>query len=257
MASRRTFGLIVATVALVVGGFSSAGGAAATVHAPTARGHVHVRASKLAGTATASSIGAGYWVVPGTPNVSSASAQFTVPRITCSKPHDAEGVFPGIYVYDGSNNLVQQIDVNLFCSDGVIHMVDVVCIAGSQEGCETNLTISPGDRIIATFSESPYHTQGQIYDLTTNQEDSIFDGTPAPTNDYSVFIGDAGPAPFGFSTHVPKFKHIAFSKGQVDGYYLFEYFATATFLKTAKVTQIKTSALTGDGDAFDTTFAHI
>lgn len=253
----KALGVLVVTLATVAAGSSSADVASARVHAPTFKAHVQISGLGAVQPATATSnIGAGYWVYPGSPNVSSASAQFTVPAVSCSgtKP---QGVFPGIWIYDSAGNLTQQVDVNLFCSSGQLYMVDVICITGSSAGCVEGLTINPGDRIIATFSESSFHTQGQIYDLTTGQADYIYDGSPAPTNDYTVFIGDAGPVPFAFGSHVPVFTRIPFTKAQVDGYYLFEYGAFPTALKSNTAVQVKTSALLGDGDAFNTTFAHV
>jgi hypothetical protein len=224
--------------------------AAARPHAPTAGAQVNLR------TIPTSSFGAGYVITPGSPNVSSASAQFTVPTITCNNPNDTKLLLPGIWIYDSGSTLRQQVDLNVYCTGTAITYLGVICIAGSSAGCVTSLTVSPGDRIVATFSESPYHTQGQLYDLTSNTSEHIYDGTPAPTDDYTVFIGDAGPAAFGH-THVPTFDKISFTKCQVDGYYLFEYAPEALSLKTASYVQIRTSTLHGDGDAFTTTFAHI
>lgn len=252
-------GVLVAAAALLVAA-QPAGATAPRVHAPTVGVHVNIGAQGGVhpDSPPSSDVGAGYFATPGSPNVSSASAQFTVPAISCSGNHINEGIFPGIWVYDSSGTLTQQVDLNMYCLGGEIHYVDVVCIAGSSEGCVTGgLTINPGDRILLSFSESPYHTQGQIYDTATGLDDHIYDGTAAPTSDYTVFIGDAGPAPFGFSNHIPIFTHILFSKVQVDGYYLFEYFPTLNQLKSASILQVKTSHLHGDGDSFNTTFAHI
>jgi hypothetical protein len=225
--------------------------ATARPHAPTAGAHVRIKAIAT------STVGAGDFVTPGSPNVSSASATFTIPTITCNNPSDYKGVFPGIWIYDSTGNLVHQVDVNLYCESGIVHYTGVVCIAGSSQGCVTSLTVSPGDRMVATFSESAFHTQGQLYDLTTHTHESIYDGTPAPTDDYTVFIGAAGPVPFGH-THVPMFDHINFTKCQVDGYYLFEYVSSQIeSLKSASYLQVRASALHGDGDAFTATFAHI
>jgi hypothetical protein len=256
MISVKSAGVVLVSAALLLTGLQSA--QARIPHAPTVGAHVQLASPTglHPNVGSSSTIGAGYWVYPGSPNVSSASAQFKVPSFSCNNPTAPAGVFPGIWIYNSSATLVHQIDLNLYCQNGVAHIVDVVCIAGSSEGCVGTLTVNPGDRIITTFSESPYHTQGQLYDLTTHQFDDIYDGTPAPTDDYSVFVGDAGPVPFGFATHVPVFSKITYSKAQVDGYYLFEYSATPTKLKSSNSVQITTGALRDDGDGFVTTFAH-
>ena len=217
----------------------------------------HAAGSLTAGSLTKSNVGAGWYAVPGEPNVSEASAQFVIPTVTCNVAHGAEAFYPGIWVYDTSGTLTQQVDINIICIDGVVTtMQDVICILGSTAGCAQNLNVSPGDRIVATFSESAWHTQGQIEDLTTGLIDYIYDGTPGPTSDNSVLFGDAGPGPFG-ATHVPTFGTVPFSKVTIDGYYMSEYSVRyATALKTAAAVQIKTGPLRQDGDAFTTTWLH-
>lgn len=243
MISLRTVGLAATAGALFAAGALPAG----ATPSPRAEPHSVIR----------SDVGAGYYAYPGLGNLASVSATTTVPAFSCSGPHITEGVFPGIFIYDGSGNLTQHVDVKLLCKNGQTSIADEICIAGSSEGCVGSLGISPGDRLVATFAETTFATQGEIYDLTTHQIDSIYDGTPAPTADSTVFIGDAGPAPFGYSNHVPVFTSIPFKKVQVDGYYLIEYVGDVAVLKTLSLVQVRTSHLLGDGDAFNTTFVHI
>jgi len=202
-----------------------------------------------------SMFGAGFQVITGGGGVSSASAQFTVPDISCHALHDVEAIYPGVWVLDGVGTVKQEVDINAYCVDNVAHVSDAICIVGGTPGCVSNLSVSPGDRIIASFSESAVATQGEIYDLTTNLSDQITNGTAAPTPDASVFIGDIGPHLAGY-THVPTFTSIPFSKVQVNGRYLFQNSPEFFSLRTASAVQVRISSYRQDGDAFVTSYQH-
>ena len=137
--------------------------------------------------------GAGYFAYPSTGNVGSVSATFRVPAIHCQSASDQEWLLPGIWVYDSSGNLTQQVDVNLNCNNGAMLLEAVICINGGS--CDTSLAITPGDLIVATLSETPSGSFGQIRDITSGQTKSV-SGTAAPTNDYTVFVGIEGPSLF-------------------------------------------------------------
>jgi hypothetical protein len=231
---------------------------ASTTPKNTAGAQVHLpglptRPPHVATIVPKTNYGAGYFVYPtdASQNVGSASVTFTIPSITCQRQGDNEWLLPGIWVYSGGN-LTQQVDINLNCNNGVLLMQDVICVGA---GCDQSLTVSPGDRIVATLSETPAGTYGQIHNLTTGQLASA--SGPAPTSDDTVFVGDEGPSLFGL-TRVPTFSTVPFSKVQINGYYLSDSpFPTRYNLATTNnTTQIRTSPIEGDGDHFVTTFNH-
>jgi hypothetical protein len=200
--------------------------------------------------------GAGYFAYPTTGDVGSVSVTFTVPSIKCKSSSDQEWLLPGIWVYDTSNNLTQQVDLNLLCENGTIHMFDVICIAGG--GCAKPSTINPGDLIVATLSETATGTFGQIRDITTGHSDSE-SGAAAPTDDETVFVGVEGPALFegGAVTKVPTFAKAAFTKVQLNGYYFSDWHPLRYNLaSTGSTVQINTTALQDNGDQFVDTFVH-
>jgi hypothetical protein len=224
--------------------------AGAQVHVselPTPRPHIATTVPKTPD-------GAGYFVYPtlAGQNVGSVSTTFTIPSITCQRHDDREWLLPGIWVYSGGT-LTQQVDINLNCNNGTLLMQDVICIAGAD--CDQSLTVSPGDRIIATLSETASGTYGQIHNLTTGQIASA--SGQATTSDDTVFVGDEGPSLFG-ETWVPTFSSVPFSKVQINGYYLSDSpFPTRNNLATTNnTTQIKTTLIEGDGDHFVTMFNH-
>jgi hypothetical protein len=224
----------------------------------TAGAQVHVPGLPSAPPPVATTVpktpyGAGYFVYPFSPNVGSVSATFTLPSITCQRQGDYEWLLPGIWVYDTSGNLTQQVDINLNCNNGALVMIDVICIAGVA--CDESLTVSPGDRIVATLSETPSGTFGQIHNLTTGQIAKV--SGPATTSDNVVFVGDEGPS-LSTVTRVPTFSTVPFSKVQINGYYLSDSPSPTRYnlATTGTTTQITTSPIEGDGDHFVTTFKH-
>lgn len=110
--------------------------------------------------------GAGYFAYPTSGNVGSVSVTFRLPAIHCQSTTDSEWLLPGIWVYDNNGNLSQQVDINLNCNGGAMFLVDVICIAGGS-GCDESLAVNPGDLIVATLSEEPSGSYGQIRDITS------------------------------------------------------------------------------------------
>ena len=200
--------------------------------------------------------GAGYFAYPTTGDVGSVSVTFRAPAIHCQSASDQEWLLPGIWVYDNTGTLTQQVDLNLNCNNGVMLMEDVICINGGS--CDQSLAITPGDLIVATLSETPSGSFGQIRDITSGQTKSV-SGTAAPTNDYTVFVGIEGPSLFvgGAVTKVPTFLKATFTKVQVNGYYLSDWNpAQYNLATTGGVVQVNTTALQDNGDQFVNNFVH-
>lgn len=238
------------------------GFAAATTSAraatPKARNATQVRtaAGLQASLAVPStSYGAGYFSYPGSGDVASASVTFTMPAFSCAHTTDSEWLSPGIWVFDNSGALSQFSGVQFNCNDGALFQGDVMCV-DDYAVCDDSLTVQPGDRVVSTLYESSAQTVAAFHDLTSGGTIRI---SSAPvTDDYTVFIGDLGPsiASSGAVTRVPTFLQVAFSKAQVNGYYLGDWGPTRYNLKTSLALQERGGALSGDGDAFKTTFVH-
>jgi hypothetical protein len=214
--------------------------------------HIPMGSGAMRSAVPSTNYGAGYFSYPGAANgTASANVTFTMPSITCFRPGDAEWLLPGIWVYDSSGNLTQQVDVNFNCNSGSQLREDVICIQGAS--CDQSLSIAPGDRIQASLAYTSSATVGRIHDLTSGASAQVVG--PAITTDYTVFIGDEGPSLFGVRK-VPVFTAVPFSSAYVNGQSLADWSAAQYNLKTGTSLQIATGVLTGDGNAFVTTFHH-
>jgi len=231
---------------------------AATKATTTAGLHAHLSglgASSASPAAVPSTyFGAGYFSYPGEANgAASASTTFKMPTFSCKSAGDQEWLLPGIWVYDGSSNLTQQVDVNFNCNSGAKTQEDVICITGAS--CDTSLTPAPHDTIRASLAYTSTATIGTIKDVTTGQTAQVI-GSPV-TSDVTVFIGDEGPSLFlgGAVTKVPTFSTIKFSTNQVNGQDLSDWAPGRWNLKTSTAVQIRAGAL-ATNQSFVTTFAH-
>jgi hypothetical protein len=130
---------------------------------PTARD-----AGVQSNTVPTSNFGNGYFSYPAAGNVSSASVTFTMPTFSCTHSGDREWLSPGIWVYDSGGVLSQFSGVQFNCNSGALFQGDVICV-DSYAVCDDSLTIAPGDRIVASLSESSTQTYAAVHDLTTGQ----------------------------------------------------------------------------------------
>lgn len=201
---------------------------------------------------TSTPYGAGYFAYLQDGRLASVGATFTVQPITCASGDDQEWLLPGIWIYDGDGNLVQQVDVNENCNFGSQELVDVVCL--SNGACSTNLHPAPGDVIEATFNESSKGTVGVIRDRTQGTVDRV--SGPAFSANRAVFVGDEGTIPFGVLA-VPVFDKLQLRLATINGSYLADWHPTRYNLSTRGPTvpgdvQIRTGLLTTT--AFNTIF---
>ncbi len=253
----RIAGAVLACV--VAGGVTLAAPATAAGHpTSTAGAHPHVVLPHAGGVhpnANPSTYyGAGYFTYPSeTVGTASASATFTMPTTTCVHPHDREWLLPGIWVYDSSGNLSEQVDVNFNCNgNNPGYYGDVICISGTT--CDDSLAVAPGDKIVASLAYTATATVGTIRDITAGTTAQVVGGPI--TTDATIFIGDEGPSLFGVNV-VPRFTRVQFSSVQVNGQYLVDSpFPVAYDLQTASDVQIATSAIGANGQSFTTTFKH-
>ena len=123
--------------------------------------HIPMGSGAVRNAVPSTNYGAGYFSYPGAANgTASANVTFTMPSITCFRPGDAEWLLPGIWVYDSSGNLTEQVDVNFNCNSGSQLREDVICIQGAS--CDESLSIAPGDRVQASLAYTNSATVGRI-----------------------------------------------------------------------------------------------
>ena len=246
-----------ALACMVTGGLALAAPAGAAGH-PRSTAGMHAVLSGPAAPGVHSNLpvtnyGAGYFTYPGSAyGVASASATFTMPAITCVRATDHEWLLPGIWVYDASGALSQQVDVNFNCNLGTKLQEAVICISGVA--CDQSLVVAANDRIVASLAYTATHTIGTVRDLTAGTVAQVVGGPI--TTDYTIFVGDEGPHAFGVDV-IPRFTKVPFTAVQING----EYLARATGvtgydLQTGSYLQISTSAIGATGQSFTTTFVH-
>jgi hypothetical protein len=247
---------LVAAAAAVAPTFCGGLAGASNAHHPlSTRGLTsHIDLSTLGGRTPAvppTTYGAGYFSYPGESNqgVSGASATFVMPSFSCASNQDDEWLLPGIWVYDSGGDMTEQVDVNFNCDGGTLLEESEVGINGSFG---TSISVSPGDTIEASLSESGTATTGTIKDVTTGGTEQVVGS--ATTSDYTVFIGDTGPSQFGVSG-VPTFSKVKFTQAFVNSQYLGDGSAAQYNLRTSHDLQITAGPLSL-GDAFTTTFKH-
>jgi hypothetical protein len=251
----RRGGVALVAATLMFATFGAMTGAGAATRHPLGTAGLQGRiasAAPSAGKVPTTNYGAGYFTYPAEyDGIASVGATFTVPTISCQKSGDREWLLPGIWVFDASRNLTEQVDVNLNCNQGSLYQQSAICIQGS---CDSSLTVTPGDVIEASLVYTATDTVGTIRDRTQSTSAQVV-GDPI-TTDYTVFVGDLGPGVFPTGTlRVPTFTSVPFSSVQVNGQYLSDWPPVPYSLKTAAAVQIKTGAISHNQN-FTTTFQH-
>jgi hypothetical protein len=248
--------MVGAAAAIVLGGTIGTGLASGAATRPTTTAGLHAQLSgvtaggRLNAVAT-TNYGAGYFSYPGAANgVSTVSTSFKMPTFHCHSTTDNEWLLPGIWVYDSSSALTEQVDVNFNCNSGTLFQGAVICVTGAS--CNVSLPVAPRDTIRASLAYTSTATIGTIKDVTSGQSVQVV-GSPV-TNDYTVFIGDEGPSLFGVSK-VPTFTTLKFSRNQVNSQDLSDWGPARYNLKTGTVVQITTGAISST-QAFVTTWVH-
>src|SRR5581483_1848950 len=190
-------------------------------------------ASPIAGTN--STIGAGQLA---SARLVSASLSFTVPSFSCASGSDHEWLLPGIWILDGSGNLVSQVDFNFNCNSGVKLLEEVICLSGGS--CEFG-SINPnvGDKLEVTYVQTDTFSLGEVFDHT--QHTAAQASGSALTSGNSVFEGDFGGDPFGV-TAVPTFTKLAFTIATLNGFYIGDWGPSVLNLKDTSNVQIKSGA---------------
>jgi len=217
----------------------------AAVQSSLVPGHM-TGAAQAAGINT--SIGAGQYV--GGIDLQSASTTFTMPSFSCAYGNDQEWMLPGLWVFDSSGFLVDQVDVNFNCNFGGTYQSDVICIEGGS--CSTNIAPNPGDVIEVVYIQdsAANFAIGEVLDRTQGTIDTA-SGTA--TTGSVVLTGDMGPSYFGVNA-VPTFSKNNFSISTLNGFYLSDWGPARLNLQTSSDVQIKSGAV--KTTSFDTSWVH-
>ncbi|MBV9485272.1 MAG: hypothetical protein JO246_04375 [Frankiaceae bacterium] len=256
--------------AIAVGVVATPHGAAAATTKPQPHSAAHAKSTaglhphvSLPGRGVASNTngitdyGAGYFFYPGatTEGFSSAGVTFTMPSFSCASASDNEWLLPGIWVYDNTGALTQQVDVNFNCNSGVKLQSGIICL--SNTGCDSSLTPNPGDVIEASLVETATGTVARLRDFTQNTTATVTGAALSPP-DYTVFIGNAGPHQFGFADAVPTFNHQSFRFASVNGEAIGDgdYFPAGYNLRTSGINQINAGPILLHHTMFTNTFKH-
>ena len=224
--------------ALTVGGIALAPSAGAAGLAPAL--------TPAGGGASSSTFLGGFQAVP-TAGLASASATFTIPRITCTPAQDVHGaaLFSGVF----TDSLDAYAFVTAQCSTG-----------GPQYGFNFSTPAGgfveagakAGDVVVTSLFESPTGAQAEIHDMT--QSVYWVSGTPGAIKDTMIDIGTYNEASIGLP--LANFGKVTYTNTTVNGDYLGFDAPTKFNSFNGADTLVKTGALktTPTGSTFTATF---
>lgn len=196
------------------------------------------------GTGT-SPVLAGYFGTPAL-GTASVSASFTAPSFSCGSTHDTENLAFGPFVYDTSMTVQASADIQPVCENGTTYYFLSAFTVGG--GDNLAYTVKPGDRIIASISESPSGTTtATITDVNTATVETS--QQPNDANDSSVGVGAVN-----YEADVPRFSDVSETSVQVDGQYLGQAGLKPYNLETSGDVQIKTKTVTTYAETLKLTF---
>jgi hypothetical protein len=228
---------VVAVFTTVAGIAVSAGSAASASAAPAA-------SATLAANGSAQFF-AGYILTP-THGVASVSTTFTVPTITCAAGSGPGQSF-GVWGFDTQTAYVAESAVQTFCS-GTTPVYNFFILANSVHFTEPG--VGPGNKIVASYYETPGWTQATVHDLTSgvtwiaNFATSFLPASQIDIGAMSI-PGNGRVAPFG-TAH--------FTKTQVNGDSLgFQSPAGFNWVGEHSHLLVSTTAITGT-DSFNLIF---
>lgn len=202
-----------------------------------------VSLARIASNSSSTSF-AGYVSSPA--GVSKVSADFTVPKITCGASN--QGIGPAIFL--AGTSVFSGVGAEAVCSSGSASYTVAIVINNTESHV---LSISGGDRVKASLSETASKTSVSFKDLTTGVSKSATGSGGSVTE---ALLGDDAVVIGGSQVPVPTFKKTAFSACLVGAVALGSTSPVAYNMKTSGgILQVRTSALTG-GNAFKETFKH-
>jgi hypothetical protein len=200
----------------------------------------------------ASTDGSGYFSNLGAGNLSSVSANFTMPTYSCASSEDQEWLLPGVYVYS-EGKVTEQLQVNFNCNFGSNLQEAFVCLQGTTN-CDGSITPEPGDKMRASLIYTASSTTATITDVTQDVSAHVTAG-PITTDDVA-FVGDLGPGSLlgAGITAVPTFAKVVFTQVKINGLPLAGYSPSRNNYESGSDVQITTGNIRHDGKSFETTF---
>jgi hypothetical protein len=191
---------------------------------------------------------AGYQATP-PGGVSSASATFTVPKVTCTKKDEADNAEFDFGVY--MNDFSAWSWIGAGCGTGGAFYLYYLATPSGQ----TTEPATAGDTVVTSLSASATATFAEIHDLTNHQY--WLNDYTGPVDESVVDIGSFNLLAQS-SLPVPAFPEVTLSNATANGDYLgfespTEYNALNGAVTLVKTGGIKTSAT---GSSFSLTFEH-
>lgn len=184
--------------------------------------------------------------------VTSVSARFTIPKLTCPA-RGTLGIQPGVELFN---------DVGIYAMATVV----VLCRKGNpvyrartvlyDTGDRLPITIKTGDTMAVSLTATATASSASIADLT--QRASVTVQVKTAARHLSAFVGDdyfTNDA--GLLLGVPPFGTITFTAAKADGHALAASHPTAVNRIIFGVLQIRTGPLNSAGTSFTTTFKHV
>jgi hypothetical protein len=202
-----------------------------------------VTLAQIPGNSSSTSF-AGYVTRPA--GLSKVSAVFVIPRVTCGASD--QGVAPGIFL--AGTTAFSGVATLAVCHSGAASYTVAIIINNVESHV---LTISGGDKVKGSVSETASRTSVSFKDVTTGVSKAATGSGGAVTE---ALLGDDSVLVNSVQVPVPTFRTNAFTSCLVGTAALGSTSPVAFNMKTSGgVLQIVTSALTG-GNAFTETFKH-
>jgi hypothetical protein len=182
-------------------------------------------------------------------SVTSVSASFTVPKLTC--PNSGMlGIAPGVSLTGGTST---EADVAVLCQNGAPHDVARMFLNNSPP-YSLPMAISPGDTMAVSVTETPTAGMATITDLT--QQTSVTKRASGASN-VLARIGDGSVLDnTGLLLGVPSFGTVTFSAAKVNGSALGASSPTPVNRTLFSTLKIFTGVLDSTGTSFTTNFQH-
>jgi Peptidase A4 family len=187
---------------------------------------------------------AGYITKPA--GLSKVSAVFTIPKVTCGSTD--QGIAPGIFL--AGTSVFSGVATLAVCHAGVASYTVAIIINNAESHV---LSISGGDKVKGSVSETSSRTSVSFKDLTTGAAKSA---TGLGGSVTEALLGDDSVLVNAVQVPVPTFRTNAFTSCLVGTAALGSTSPLAYDMKTGGgVLQVLTGALTG-GNAFIETYKH-
>jgi peptidase A4-like protein len=182
--------------------------------------------------------------------VTSVSASFTVPKLTCPNS-GILGIAPGVSLTGGTTT---EADVAVLCQNGAPHDVARMFLNNSPP-YSLPIAINPGDTMAVSVTETPTADMATITDLT--QQTSVTKRASSGASNVVARIGDGSVLDnTGLLLGVPPFGTVTFSAAKVNGSALGASSPTPVYRTLFSTLKIFTGALDSTGTSFTTNFQH-